>query len=166
MAIERGIALRVFEAANDSIKPIMNQLLKGAAFDGFLVRGAEISVFTKIEISGILDKNFYPEAQRNELNRNYVYWGEIKPFALSAIKGGRAPSTLKIVFSAADEEVSALHGNASAMFLNLLYEDGKLRLTTAVSQRSFTLDKSADAAWDAYIKGFIEKNHWLVSTLN
>ena len=158
--------MRVFEAANDSIKPIMNQLLKGSAFDGFLVRGAEISVFTKIEISGILDKNFYPETERDNLNRNYVCWGEIKPFALSVIKGARTPSALKIIFSITDGEVKALHDNASAMFLNLLYEDSKLRFTTAVSQRGFSLDKSADVVWDAYIKDFITKNQWLVSTLN
>ena len=160
------MALQVFETANDSLKPIMNQLLKGSAFDGFFVRGAEISVFTKIEISGILDKGFFPEPERAQLNRNYVYWSEIKPFALSVIKGGRTPNILKIIFSLPDDRVKALHDNASAMFLNLLYEESKLRFTTAVSQRSFSLDKSADAAWDAYIKDFFNGNRWSVSTLN
>ena len=158
--------MQVFEVANGSIKSVMNQLLKGSAFNGFLVRGVEISVFTKIEVSGILDKNFYPEEERDTLNRNYAYWTEIKPFALSLIKGGRTPSTLKIIFSLSDDEVKTLHDNASAMFLNLSYEESKLRLTTAISQRSFSLDKSVDAVWDAYIKKFINGNGWAVSTLN
>jgi len=157
--------MQVFEVADDSIKPVMNQLLKGTAFDSFLVRGAEISVFIRIEISGILDKNFYPEKDRDALNRNYAYWNEIKPFVLSLVKGGRTPGMLKIIFSLTDDAVKALHDNASAMFLNLLYEEGKLRFTTAMSQRSFSLDKSADAAFDAYIKNYLNRNGWSVSTL-
>ena len=158
--------MRVFEVADDSIRPVMNQLLKGMEFDNFFVRMAEINVFTKIEISGILDKNYFPEAERNALNRNYVYWNELKPFIFSLIKGGRTPGMLKIVFSISEEEANALHDNASAMFLNFLYEEGKLRLTTAIGQRNFSLDKSPDVVWDSYISEFISRNNWTVSTLN
>ena len=157
--------MKVFEVAGDSVKSVMNHLLKGSAFDGFLVRGIEVSVFTKVEISGIIDKNYYPEDQRAALNRNYVYWSEIKPFVLSLVKGGRTPNTLKIIFSMSDNEVSALHNNASALFFNLLYEEGVLRFTAAVGQKKFSLDKSEDTAWDAYIKGFFNKYKWAVSTL-
>ena len=158
--------MQVFEVAAGSIKSVMNHLLKGSEFNGFLIRGVEVSVFTRIEISGILDKGFFPEEERDALRRNYVYWSEIKPFVLSLIKGGRTPSAFKIIFSLTDEETKALHENASAMFLNLSYEEGKLRFTTAMSQRSFSLDKSVDAVWDAYIKEFINRNRWSVSTLN
>jgi len=158
--------MQVFEVANNSIKSVMNQLLKGSAFDGFLVRGAEISVFTKIEISGILDKRYLPECELNTINRNYILWSEIKRFILSLVKGGRTPNTLKIVFSVPDEQVKAMHKNASAMFLNLLYEEGKLRFTTAVGQISFSLDKSSDAVWDAYVRDFFKTNNWSVSTHN
>ena len=158
--------MQVFEVANGSIKSVMNQLLKGTAFDSFLVRGVEISVFTKFEISGILDKNYYSESERNEINRNYILWNEIKSFALSLIKGGRTPNVLKIVFSIADDEVKTLHNNASAMFLNFLYEEGRLRFTTAVGLKNFSLDKSADIVWDTYVKEFFTKNRWSVSTLN
>jgi hypothetical protein len=158
--------MRVFEAASDSIKPVMNQLLKGTAFDGFLARGVEISALTRIEISGVLDKNFFPEAERAAINRIYVRWDEIKHLAFSLIRGGKPPRSLKIIFALPDEEVTALHENASALFLNLLFEEGKLRFTTAVSQRAFSLDKSLDAAWDSYIKDFFFKNKWSVSTLS
>ena len=162
----RRADMRVFDVANNSIKSVMNQLLKGSAFDNFLVRGVEISVFTRFEISGILDKNYYPEAERGAINRNYVYWHEVKPFIFSLIKGGRAPGMLKIIFSAADEDVKNLHNNASAMFLNFLYEENKLRFTSAVGLQGFTLDKTPDLIWDAYVQSFISKNEWTVSTLN
>ena len=158
--------MQVFEVNSESIKSVMNQLFKGTAFDRFLVRGAEISVFTKIEISGILDKNYLTEAERKAIDRNYVFWDEIKPFALSLIKGSRTPGILKIIFSITDGEVAVLHKSASAMFLNFLYEEGKLRFTTAVGLRGFSLDKSADAAWDTYIKRFLSENKWSVSTLS
>ena len=158
--------MRVFEVADNSIRSVMNQLLKGGAFDGFLVRGAEISVFTKVEISGILNKSFYPEEERDNLCRNYIYWKEIKPYALSLIKGDRAPAAFKVVFSLTDREVKTLHDNASAMFLNLLYEENKLRFTTAISQRNFSLDKSVDAVWDAYIQKYLNAYGWSVSTLD
>ena len=157
--------MKMFEVANSSIKQVMNQLLKGSAFDCFLVRGAAISTFTKIEISGILEKNYLPEDERDP-SRNYVYWSEIRPFIFSLIKGGPAPGVLKIIFSATDDEVEAMHNNASAMFLNLLYEEGNLKFTTAVGQRSFSLDRTPDDVWDKYIEQFFNKNSWSVSTLS
>jgi len=158
--------MQMFEVATHSIKPVMNQLLKGSAFDEFLVRSAEICVITKIEISGILDKSYLPEAERDSVDRNYVYWNEIQPFVFSLIKGGRAPGMLKIVFSAADDKVKDMHDNASAMFLNLTYAEGKLNFTTAVGQRFFSLDKSSETVWCDYIKGFFDINSWSVSTLS
>jgi hypothetical protein len=158
--------MQIFEVATHSIKPVMNQLLKDSAFDDFLVRSAEVCVIAKVEISGILDKSYLPEDERDSTNRNYVYWKEVQPFVFSLIKGGRTPGMLKIVFSATDEKVKEMHDNASAMFLNLVYEQGKLRFTTAVGQRFFSMDKSSEAIWSEYIKDFFNKNNWSVSILN
>jgi len=158
--------MQMFEVATHSIKPVMNELLKGSSFNEFLVRSAEICVITKIEITGILDKSYLPEEESASTNRNYVYWNEIQPFVFSLIKGGRAPGMLKIVFSVADDKVKDMHDNASAMFLNLTYAEGKLRFTTAVGQRFFSMDKSSETIWREYIERFFNINSWSVSTMS
>ena len=44
------------------------------------------------------------------------------------------------------------------MFFNLIFRQGKLMLTTGISYRIFSADKSLDAEWDALMGKFL-KNH-------
>ena len=59
---------------------------------------------------------------------------------------------LKIVFSHKDPP--AIHENASALFLNLMYENGKVNFTTATSQKAFSLEKTLVSAWDEWVRIF------------
>jgi len=53
--------------------------------------------------------------------------------------------------------VSKAHENAAAMFLNLNFEEGTARFTTAIAQKTFSLDKSIDQVWDQKIVNFFKK---------
>jgi len=154
----------VIELTGEDLKNLMNLLLKHATFDKFQVRGVEICTYTKFSISGILEKTYYPEAEREGIKRNYCLWSELRGHALEWIKGDRQPKALKIVFSPDEEATADIHGNAAALFLNLHYEDQLARFTTATSQKSFDLDKSLDQAWDEMIRKFFRKNFPKVNT--
>jgi hypothetical protein len=42
--------------------------------------------------------------------------------------------------------------------INIRYANGEVVVTTGVSYSIFTLDKSAEKAWDEYIPSFLESN--------
>ena len=42
--------------------------------------------------------------------------------------------------------------------INLRFSQGEVIITTGVSYNIFTLDKSAEKAWDEYIPSFLESN--------
>ena len=46
----------------------------------------------------------------------------------------------------------------SGFFLNLTFQNGMIRATTAVSYRSFPPDHSVDRLWDRSVKNLLEKN--------
>ena len=43
----------------------------------------------------------------------------------------------------------------NALFLNVIFKNGKLVCTTGVSMRIFTLDKSLETAWDEQMQEFL-----------
>lgn len=112
----------------------------------------EIVTFTKFEISGILDEDV------EDRESNYAKWEEIKPYVFDIIKGKRKPKLIKIVFSLDKEKMEKLSNNASALYLNLIYEENKAVFTTAISEKEFSLDKSLDNIWGEYIKEFFKEN--------
>ena len=54
---------------------------------------------------------------------------------------------------------NGLHTNAVYGFLNILFKDGVILCTTAISQTSFSLDKSSEKLWEEYILKFFKKNN-------
>jgi hypothetical protein len=74
---------------------------------------------------------------------------------------GAKPRYIKIVFAMSDENARAVHENSAALFLNLVYENDEITLSTGSSQRSFSLDKSVGNAWDECIEGFLKAHDWI-----
>lgn len=141
---------------NDT-KSFMNLLLKGTTFDEFCFRQGEVTTFAVFAIEGKRNMDFYAaEEAENGLSR-YVRWEEIRPFVFQAIKGNKLPKRIKLVFSLPDEKVEHLH-NTSAAFLNILFKENQILCTTAISQESFSLDKSGEHLWEEYILKFFKKN--------
>ena len=95
---------------------------------------------------------------------NYIVkniFGE-KDFDL--IKGKRTPSYFKFVFllSPKNLERTLLSTHSSftpeditGMFINLKFQQKKLLLTTGISYRIFSVDKSLDQEWDSLVKRFL-----------
>ena len=141
--------MRAYAIGESEVKGFMNRLLREALFDGYEVRGVEISAMTRVDISG--------ETEADE-TRRFCLWSELRPLVRLIIQQGEKPRAVKIVFSCGAEVCAAVHENASALFLNLLYENGGVTFTAATAQKQFALDKSLDAAWDDYVSRFF-KDH-------
>lgn len=145
-------------ATDNELKDFMNKLLKEEVFDAFEVRTAEIAMHFGIEINGLLNKSLLPEDAKAP-ERNYILWSEVRPLVFSFIKGKVKPKTIKIVLSLPMGEVQKLHKNASAYFINILFENDKIMITTASSEKVFSMDKAVGDCFDSYVAEFFNKNN-------
>lgn len=141
---------------NDT-KSFMNLLLKGDTFDAFHFRQGELSTFASFIIEGKRNMDFYSTEELEQGLSRYVRWEEMRPFVFQAIKGNKLPKSIKLVFSLPDEKIENL-SNTSAAFLNILFKENTVLCTTAISQESFSLDKSSEKLWEEYVLKFFKKN--------
>ena len=122
------------------IKSFMGKLLKEDTFDTFNLHSLTIQNFAHFEIHK-------PEDQPPPK------WSVIRPFALDMVRGGGAtPKTLKTVLST---DGSLVNTTDTTLFLNTHFEEGNITITTGISQKTFTMDKSPQIAWDNYIQNFL-----------
>ena len=113
-------------------------------------------------LDGVAVKSFFDE--ENKPQRKFCTWEEIRPFIFSVIKGSKLPKHMKIVLSAPDELRNNLCENASALFINVNYENNVLTLITGYSLKTFSLNKDHEIIWDNYVEEFIKENNISVST--
>lgn len=141
---------------NDT-KSFMNLLLKGDTFDAFSFRQGTLVTFASFVIEGKRNMDFYTPAEQEAGLSRYVGWAEIRPFVFQAIKGHKLPKNIKLVFSLSEEKLANLP-NTKAAFLNILFHEQTVLCTTAISQESFSLDKTAERLWEDYVLKFFKKN--------
>ena len=131
------------ELSEDLVKGFMGRLLREDVFYGFNVRSVDIMAKNRFSIDG--------EVVNGEI-KSYSKWSEVQPLVFEIVKQMGKPSVFKIVLS--HTEPLSVHENASALFLNLMYENGKMNFTTATSQKAFSLEKTLNSAWDEWVRGF------------
>ena len=141
---------------NDT-KTFMNLLLKGDTFDTFHFRQGEILTFASFIIEGKRNMDFYGTEELEQVLSRYVRSEEMRPFVFQAIKGNKLPKAIKLVFSLSEEKTTNLP-NTKAAFLNILFKDNTIFCTTAISQETFSLDKSPEKLWEEYVLKFFKKN--------
>jgi len=151
--------MRVFSVTGAAVKGFMKMLLREDTFDAFEVRGVDLSTFTRFEISGMLDK------RGNEGTRDFCTWAELRPYTFDIIKGSKKPNSLKIVLSLDTAATTAIHSNAAALFINVLYENDSVTCTAAVGQKQFILDKTMDAQWDEWVGKFLRARNIMFEIL-
>lgn len=150
-------------------KTFMNRLFLTEYFDHFLLSEATFVTFNTFHIDGVLEKEYYTpdELEIGQLtDQQYSSWKQIRPFALSLIKGSHTPLEFKIIFRLSEKNVKKLLAQASlsysaedvnGLFLNLHFKAGTLTCTTGTSLAFFTMDKSLEKAWDDTIKKYLKE---------
>ena len=162
------IALELIE-----VRVFMNKLLCSEIFDNFLLQEASILSSISYHIEGALHSDFYSEEeleQEHLTGLSFIPYGKVRTQCFDLIKGKRTPSFFKFVLLLSPSNLentlrqtgsSLTSQDVSAAFLNLKFQNNKLLLTTGISYRTFTIDKSLDREWDSLVKKFL-KNHEIV----
>ena len=136
------------------IKDFMNKLLCTDTFGHFLLKEAVILGSVTWSLDGTIQPDFYSSDEADALGLT----------GLSFLKGKRTPSYFKFVFllSPKNLERTLLSTHSSftpeditGMFINLKFQQKKLLLTTGISYRIFSVDKSLDQEWDSLVKRFL-----------
>ena len=152
------------------IKYFMNQLLCTETFDNFLLQEAVIQKDITFHIDGRLNNGYYNEEEleaRSLTGLAFLPFGKVRSHCFDLVKGKRTPSYFKFVFLLSPANltrtVEQAHtgftpGDISAMYLNLSFQNRELHLTTGVSYRIFSGDKSLEHEWDRMVRLFL-KNH-------
>ena len=146
----------------ENVKQFMHLHCKTDVFDKYEIHQAIATTFTTFEITGDINESFFDE--ENKPQRTFCTWEEIRPFIISVIKGSKLPKHMKIVLSAPEKLRNNLCENASALFINVNYENSVLTLITGYSLKTFSLNKDHEIIWDNYVEGFIKENNISVST--
>ncbi|MPN41223.1 hypothetical protein SDC9_188765 [bioreactor metagenome] len=87
----------------------------------------------------------------------------LKPHVFELIKGNRLPKSIKIVFSADDSLLHSISPEASALFINVNFENNRLGIITGSSLKNFTLNKTVEFMWDEWVINFLEGNKISIS---
>ena len=155
------------------VRIFMNKLLCTETFDNFLLQEATIQGSISYHIEGTLHKDFYSEEELEQEHLNdlsFIPYGKVRTQCFDLIKGKRTPSFFKFVLllspmnleKTLQQSASSLtSADVTAAFINLKFQNNSLLLTTGISYRTFTIDKSLYHEWDNLIKKFL-KNHEIV----
>ena len=151
-------------------KQFMNRLLKSELFDHFLLAEATIHGAISYNVDGHINQEFFEAEELAALTADgseYLPFSHVRPICYELIRGKHTPLYMKFVFllSPANEKKTIASADTvfaaedvGGMFLNLAFRDGQMILTTGVSYRSFTMDRSLDNAWDTLAARFLN-NH-------
>lgn len=152
------------------IKDFMNKLLCTDTFDNFLLREADIRNACMWNVDGSINTDFFSAeelADQGLEGLSYMPFSYVRTQCFDLIKGKRTPSYFKFVFLLSPANLaktleqthsSFTPEDITGMFINLNFHQGKLLLTTGISYRIFSVDKSLEQEWDSLVKRFL-KNH-------
>lgn len=146
----------MLEVPEEGVKGFMNKLLKEEIFDGFECRTAVINNFARFEITGAPAKSRAEEETTEK--PAYCLWKTIRPHVFNIIRGNEKPKTMKVVLAMVGSEMEASFPEASALFLNIFFDEGKITITGGAAEKTFSLQKNLDSAWGEYIENMLKEN--------
>lgn len=91
----------------------------------------------------------------------------LSPRIFDLIKGKKAPSSFKFVLMLSPEnknapwnesEVPIPRADISAMSMNIKFQNQMLTLTTGISYRIFSTDKTLEPEWDKFVRQFLSQH--------
>lgn len=140
-----------FNIEPSQIKLFMNKLLIENSFDDFELR--ECTIATKATFS--IDGKFNKDWDENE-NKVFCNWSEIRPLAFEIIKGKQKPLYMKYVFAYSDEKALTFHPNAKACFVNIIFKNDVVTVSTGTAQIEFSMNHDLDEVWDSFVSEFFK----------
>lgn len=152
------------------VKDFMNKLLCQEVFDHFLLQEAAIRTNVAYTINGTLLPDFYTGEELAENNLSllsFVPYGLLRNQCFQLIRGKRTPSYFKFSLLLSPDNLkrtlaqtgsSFTEQDISAVFLNIRFQNAELTVTTGISYRIFSTDKTLEHEWDSLLKKFLKKH--------
>lgn len=152
------------------IKSFMNTLLKSEVFDHFLLQEAVITGAASYVIDGHINKDFFSSEELEDLGLSDAL---ILPFSMlrqscfDLFKGKKMPSSFRMIFLLSPENVmrtlqstqsTFTPNDISGIYLNIKYHNHKITLTTGISYRIFSTDRSLEAECDKMFRRFLTQH--------
>ncbi len=130
------------------VKRCMQLMLSTDAFDAWELSDAKIIHHVSYVIDGHLEEG------------GCVPYAQVRPICFDMIKGKVTPKQFRFTFLLPKEKYADFLGQAglienvesiASLSMNFVYAEDELLLTTGVARTTFSLDKSIEMAWDAYV---------------
>ena len=150
-------------------KDFMNKFLT-EIFDHFLLQEGIVVSFASYVIDGTITKGFYTDTEAEELGIktfHFLPFSMLRPRIFDLIKGKKAPSSFKFVLMLSPENQkrtmerigsSYTPADISAMSMNIKFQNQMLTLTTGISYRIFSTDKTLEPEWDKFVRQFLSQH--------
>lgn len=155
-------AFKVTETGN-----FMTKLLSGRSFDSFLLEEASLNMQVSWHLDGRINKSFYSNEEWEDSTLHpypLAAWSQVRGHLRELIRGKKAPASLSIILQAKPETVESILKSEGfpqladvigAMVLNIRYDGSEVTLVSAISLKSFTMDKNADRIWDETMEHYL-----------
>ncbi len=148
------------------LREFNKQLFAEPTFDAFLVPEAHfVTAFRTDFIGNSAEGSSNPEDGLSAKEAACVSWKELRPIALQLVRG-QAPKSFSVVLKLPEEQVREILAQASpdedgsnveGFYLNIRYAKDELMLTSGCMQKTFSLDKTWEKAWDHYIENYLSR---------
>lgn len=152
------------------VKDFMNKFLRTEIFDHFLLQEGIITTAASYTVSGQITEDFYSSEEMEELGLTglrFLPYGLLRSSCFDLIKGKKTPVSFRFVLLLSPENLSRTlvktgssftENDVTGIFLNIRFQNGKLTLTTGVSYRIFSTDKTLDHEWDRLVAQFLKQH--------
>lgn len=149
------------------VRDFMEKLFLRDIFDGFQLVEAVIVTSNTFMIDGHIREEYYTKEEWEELTEKQICrWGSLRGVCFQMIKGKKTPESMKLVFRMAEGGMEKLllksglpyqTSDVEGLFFNVRYENQKLVLTSGMSMKIFTMDKSLERFWDQRLEKFLKQ---------
>ncbi len=139
--------MQVFSIIDSGI--LVRKLLKDVEFDSWKFIQSKIQKNITYEIDGQNIREYYGSKDIDE----YVSWVDVKPIIYEIIKGQKLPISMTIVLKLENEDVDKSFGRV----INIKYLNNEMRVISAFSYSTFSLDRSEESKWDKYIQDLFDR---------
>jgi hypothetical protein len=140
----------------------MKKLLSEDTFDTFLLVEASVKGKVELSLNGRLNDSFFPDDKLNRLleKGQFIPYGMVRKILFDSMIGEYLPSSFSIILSCPSDLMRKVAGDnpdpVNGMYLNFRYRQEKLILTTGVSMKTFSIDKSAETLFDNFVPKLME----------
>lgn len=153
------------------VKNFMQLLFQTDTLSNYLFVSATIQTDMLYTLDGHINKEFFREDELDTLSlsdSSYLPWSIAKEKVFLLIRGKKTPSQLKVVlrvnpeqmerFLAASDSSLRAH-DIDGLFLNIMFQNGKLNVVCGISYKIFTMEKELENEFSDKITSLFKSNN-------